>query len=352
MKIRTPCILIYEYFCGGGWSKPVFPPGYLDEGMAMLRAAVADFRSWGRAKIITTRDIRLPEIAMAAHKIVPVTQGNHDNILKDLAGQCTAALIIAPENNGILAGLSQTMKNHGLILLGSSPFAVNAASDKWECFKRFSRAGLATPKTLCVSDVTAPKAARALGFPLVVKPKDGADCDGVMMVRDEDGLAKIFSEQSNHPGQENFLNSRMLIQPYIKGIPISVSLMVCQDKSRVLSLNQQFINVDQTFTYQGGKVPFSCENKEAAVALAQRAAQLIPGLNGYVGVDLVMDRGVPWLVEINPRLTTSYVGLRKVADINLARAIWDNTLEKKLPEKLTFSGSISFNKNEFKEEFI
>jgi hypothetical protein len=341
MKTRTPCILIYEYFFGGGWSGSVFPPGYLDEGTAMLRAAVEDFKSWGRAKIITTRDIRLPEIAVAAHKIVPVTRGNHDTILKRLAGECTAALIIAPENNGILAGLSQTMKNHGLILLGSSPCAINTASDKWECFKRFSRAGLATPKTLCVSNITAPKAVKELGLPLVVKPSDGADCDGVMMVRNEACLAKIFNER-NHIGLKKFYGTNMLVQPYIEGIPISVSLMVGQNKSRVLSLNRQFINIDQKFTYQGGKVPFSCDNKEAAMVLAQKAAKLIPGLNGYVGVDMIMDRGVPWLVEINPRLTTSYIGLRKAADINLARAIWENTLEKKLPEKLIFSGSFSF----------
>ena len=57
--------------------------------------------------------------------------------------------------------------------------------------------------------------------------------------------------------------------------------------------------------------------------LAQRAVDCVQGLFGYVGVDLVLgdtaeaDRAI----EINPRLTTSYVGLRALAEFNIAEAM-------------------------------
>ena len=51
----------------------------------------------------------------------------------------------------------------------------------------------------------------------------------------------------------------------------------------------------------------------------------MPGLLGYVGVDLVLgdaaDGSRDYAIEINPRLTTSYVGLRALADFNIAEAM-------------------------------
>jgi predicted ATP-grasp superfamily ATP-dependent carboligase len=45
------------------------------------------------------------------------------------------------------------------------------------------------------------------------------------------------------------------------------------------------------------------------------------GLCGYVGVDLIIPESMPRqpvVVEINPRLTTSYLGYRALAESNLA----------------------------------
>ena len=54
-------------------------------------------------------------------------------------------------------------------------------------------------------------------------------------------------------------------------------------------------------------------------AWAQALADAIPGLGGYVGVDLVWhaQRG-PVLIEVNPRVTMSYVGLSAALGRNLA----------------------------------
>jgi predicted ATP-grasp superfamily ATP-dependent carboligase len=51
----------------------------------------------------------------------------------------------------------------------------------------------------------------------------------------------------------------------------------------------------------------------------------VPGLSGYFGVDLVLgesaDGSQDRVIEINPRLTTSYLGLRRLARFNLAQAL-------------------------------
>ena len=51
-----------------------------------------------------------------------------------------------------------------------------------------------------------------------------------------------------------------------------------------------------------------------------------PAAVGYVGVDLVLGRAPDGsedaVIEINPRLTTSYIGLRSAAVGSLAEAMW------------------------------
>ena len=49
----------------------------------------------------------------------------------------------------------------------------------------------------------------------------------------------------------------------------------------------------------------------------------IPGLWGYVGVDLMLAKEGPVVLEINPRLTTSYCGLRRALGINTAAMVLD-----------------------------
>ena len=59
-------------------------------------------------------------------------------------------------------------------------------------------------------------------------------------------------------------------------------------------------------------------------ALARKVAAALPGLRGYVGIDLVWnEREGPVVIEVNPRVTCAYAGLsailrRNVADYVLA----------------------------------
>ena len=62
-----------------------------------------------------------------------------------------------------------------------------------------------------------------------------------------------------------------------------------------------------------------------ATALASRAVAALSSTVGYLGVDLVLgddpDGRDDVVIEVNPRLTTSYVGLRALAADNLAAAM-------------------------------
>lgn len=54
----------------------------------------------------------------------------------------------------------------------------------------------------------------------------------------------------------------------------------------------------------------------------KEVVESINGLKGYVGVDLILGEDVH-VVEVNSRLTTPYVALRKLLNFNLGEAILD-----------------------------
>jgi len=65
--------------------------------------------------------------------------------------------------------------------------------------------------------------------------------------------------------------------------------------------------------------------------IASAVAAAIPGLWGYVGVDLIEGPDGPVVLEINPRLTTSYAGLRDAVGVNPAGLVLD-LLKRQIPD--------------------
>lgn len=334
-----PSILIHEYVSGGGWPESSLPEDLANEGLAMLQAVLTDFKAWGGAKIITTRDHRLAHVSLPADQIIDLAPEAHYATLNHLAGCCTAALVIAPETNGILANLSALVETRGASLLGSSPGSISAAADKWNCHQLFSHAGLPTPDTWCVNSHEVEEMADKIGFPLVIKPVNGVGCEGVNLITDLNSIRLGFSKNK-------CVDNSFLLQQYIHGDPASVTLLVKDNEALFLSLNRQTIEIDPFFSYKGGQVPFVSNRQQEAVSLAKQAAALIPGLKGYIGVDfMITDRGC-YLIEINPRITTSYIGLRRVVNINLAEAIWTVSARNLLPKKIFLSGKAVFKKEQ------
>jgi predicted ATP-grasp superfamily ATP-dependent carboligase len=64
--------------------------------------------------------------------------------------------------------------------------------------------------------------------------------------------------------------------------------------------------------------------------IARKIANMLPDALGYVGVDVIIDTEEDQIVviDINPRLTTSYVSLQQALDVNPAQLIVDCVLNR------------------------
>ena len=318
----------------------MIPPDLAAEGLAMLQGLLADFRSWGQFTTMITVDERMPETPLPADQVIRIRHNQHQDTIADLIAKSNAALIIAPENDGILFSLTALVEKAGVPLLGSDSDGVIVAGDKWECYRHFIRAGILIPKTWRVNSNRAAKIAEKAGFPLVIKPIDGAGCEGVGLTTDRPSLDHAIST-------DVFRQKDFLLQRYLEGRHYSVSMLVSGKESVPLSLNEQFVRIGQQFTYQGGCIVPKHSELRRAIAAAKRSISLIHGLKGYVGVDMVLSEGKWYVIEINPRITTSYVGLRSVININLAKALWLACTRKTLPQKIRLSKRKSFHREDF-----
>ena len=114
----------------------------------------------------------------------------------------------------------------------------------------------------------------------------------------------------------------MLLQPFVQGTPASVAFLVGPRQQLALLPSAQHLSADGRFRYLGGALPLPPGLAHRAIHLGEQAVAAVAGLQGYVGVDLVLaDDGGDQVIEINPRLTTSYIGLRRLAGGNLAEAM-------------------------------
>jgi tyramine---L-glutamate ligase len=342
-------VLVYEFFTGGGFPEGELPGGLAAEALGMLWALLADFRRWGEVRTVTALDSRFEERIpglnrkfLPAAEVVCMLPGEHEEAYLSLLKRCDAALIVAPETNGILAKLTTQAEVAGIPLLCSSASAASHAGDKARCsISLFPQANLPAPKTNLVSFVDTPRAAEEMGCPLVIKPIDGAGSEGVYRIDRLSDLRTALPMIRRLTSHEH-----ILLQSLVNGIHASVSFLVAKDGCLPLSLNRQLIEAGLQFQYLGSQVPFHHPAGELALKLACKAVSLIPGLNGYVGVDLVLGDDNAQLIEINPRLTTSYIGLRQVARINLAQAIWNACRHGILPAHVPLTGQVIIKKDD------
>lgn len=227
-----------------------------------------------------------------------------------------AVWLIAPETRGILEGLSARVEAAGAVLVGPSAAAVARAADRSSLLRGLAAAGLPVPPSRVVRDpAAAARAAAELGFPVVVKPGRGAGGEGLRLVRRPEELpAALAAATAAEPDRPP------LLQPLLSGTAASVTLLAAGEDVRPVALGRQLVELSPRARYRGGTLPLEHPRADRARRLAAAAVRRAGGMRGLVGVDLLLGRRGVVLLELNPRLTTSYLGLRQLAGARLAAA--------------------------------
>ncbi|MGE5759727.1 MAG: ATP-grasp domain-containing protein [Gemmatimonadota bacterium] len=299
-------IFVYEFFSGGGLAGRPLPPSLAGEGDLMVRALLRDLAELRDVELLASRDARLPALA-GLETLAPLPGEDAFTLYARGVAAADAAWPTAPETDRTLERLAQATIAAGRVLLGCRPHAVRLAGSKRATAERLGQAGIAVVPTFAATDEVPPLPGR-----WVVKPDDGAGCDEAVVLP---GRQAAMERMAEAPG-------RLVAQPWIDGPALSLSLLCAEGSARLLSCNRQRVRVaDGRLALEGITVNAVPDVTGELAALGGRIAAAIPDLWGYVGVDLVATAGGPVVLEINPRLTTSYCGLRPALRVNAAELV-------------------------------
>jgi len=284
-------ILIAEYAVGGGAKSS----SLLKEGQAMLATLQKSFEQ-------------------AGHEVLsPVAEPDFEAAMARLASECDAGMVIAPDDK--LAGLTRILESR-TVNLGSPAAAVARCADKLVATELLRANGILAPRIYTRAELAELEEGAELQY--VRKPRFGCASDDIFVVH-QSALAALPAA----PDPE------VLITEFIAGTDISSSSIVGRDAVLPLTINQQYIRKEGArLRYAGGMVPYALppETAHEVLQISARVARLL-GCAGYVGIDFVLDSANrAYVVDVNPRPTTSLVGIARVLNYNIAdlllRAKW------------------------------
>ncbi len=297
------------------------PASLAREGAAMRAALVADLVSIGHHTIVTTADARSRHDLPLGVEVITLPAGDRARVaaLDRAIDSVDAVWLIAPETDRCLERLADRVTRHRKTLLGSDAGVIARASDKATLGRRLAALGIRHPETRRLArDVESARASPNSGYPIVVKPARGAGSGGISLVRHAGEWRRAIGFARRASGR-----SGVLLQEYVPGTAASVSLIADGRHAQVLSINEQILAASPRFAYRGGRTPFDHELAPRAMAAALGACRAAPGLRGFVGVDVVLTESDVVVIEINPRLTTAYLGIRAAVDENVAALAMD-----------------------------
>lgn len=281
----------------------------------MLAALIEDISAITNCECVTALDANLAEQHPLAGCTIPVEDSREaDAVFLALATLSDAVLVIAPETENILLAYRERVSELDNRFVGCSSQAIELCADK----------KLLADHLLSHDIPTIPIVGSGcdqfsqLNFPCIIKPRDGAGSQLTFLIENEADW-KAALRQFEQCGN----NLVPICQPYVEGQMVSVAALVECDQNilEIFPVAAQSFSKDKRFRYQGGKVPSAVSCIEQIESIVRKTCSTMTGLNGYVGYDFVIPDGQPdepLLLEINPRLTTSYVGYRKLTDENLA----------------------------------
>jgi tyramine---L-glutamate ligase len=314
--IKLNKILVCEFITGGGLCAEPLPESLAKEGVAMRDALLRDLSSLPY-EIVTTIDARLtpPE-----HCLCQKVRADDDvwQIWQTQMELADAVFLIAPETDGVLHYLTQMATLQHKLVLGCGLDSILTTSDKMSTYLALKLAGVKTINTFSAAYWAQHEALYEQNT-WVAKPNDGAGCEAVMCFDNAENLMHWFAQ--------NKKQNAYIVQPFQAGTPASISCVMQQGKAQVLSCNKQIIELENhTLSFKGVTINGMREQLPAFKTLANQIAAAFPSLAGYVGIDVLVcedkvHENQVIVVEINPRLTTSYAGLRNAIGQNPAELI-------------------------------
>ena len=347
-------IFVFEYTVGGGFYAEEITSSLLCEGYAMLRSIVEDFKNLGY-EIITQIDQRILYLVkyLSVDQFYPV---DSDNKFNDVFSRCIEMVdicfIIAPEFSNILFNLTRIAYNLNKTIISIGLEGIKLGTSKIASNNYFRNNEVKTPKTFLIPSLNGKFDVNFIyeqfdkyNCPFIIKPDDGVGAESIYFFPDFDAVTKFLT----NPNLDFDFKRKYILQEYIYGDDYSVSIITLNNKFKnvktILSINSQKIKYKNSLgkaLYEGGYTPVPRFNflKKKLITLLNKID--LNNFNGYLGIDFILTKkNEIYFIEINPRLTTSYIGIRKIYSQNIL-SLLEQKGDRKCKSSLKLKGFSDF----------
>jgi predicted ATP-grasp superfamily ATP-dependent carboligase len=346
-------IFIFEFVSGGGFNQSTIPSSLLCEGFGMLRSIIEDFKSMNFfvSTILDSKISFLSHLLKIDTVALVGAKDNYLDIFEKYVEKSDYIFIIAPEFSNILYNLTKIAKKHNKIILSVNLEGIKLGTSKLTTYKFFRNCKISTPKTYLI-----PFKKRQIDLkfildkltelkhPIIIKPIDGVGAESIYYFDNNNEINEFMVNEN-----QNFNFKRTyILQEFIEGNDLSVSLINSSlnldleaNSPIILSINSQYLTLG-TFNckseYFGGSTPaesYEEIHKDLEVILNRSNLSQI---KGYYGIDFIRreDKSI-YFIEINPRLTTSYIGLRNTINFNPVELILNSKPKLSVVDEIKYN---------------
>ncbi|MDD4299571.1 MAG: ATP-grasp domain-containing protein [Methanomicrobium sp.] len=287
-----------------------------------MKALIAEYTVFNDPKLApeggAMLNILKSSFIRCGYEVLTPQAGDFAQELKRLSPKCDVGLVIAPDD--ILSKFTKIIEDNTRNI-GCGSLNIAICSNKRRTGSILSANGIDVPKEI------------DKGYRLI-KKIDGVDAQNMRL---SDGPCK-----EGEFGQE-----------FVKGDNISVSLVggrvtgdTCLSysgkKPLVLSLNRQYIEKEgDKFFYRGGETPVFHPREDEIIKTAEKCINVL-GCQGYTGIDMIVSDERICVVDVNPRPTTSLVGICSIMKEEIADILVESS-KGNVPDSVHLTGRVSFN---------
>mgnify|MGYP001242337067 CR=1 FL=1 len=290
-------ILIYEYFTGGGLiNEELCSSSLLSEAKAIINSIINEYSKSRKYQVYYFIDHRLELDNFGQPIIVRNLKQLYDiKLLKSF----DLILPVLPEQNMELYAYSKFLSQEKIKMLLSSPETIKLLSDKYKFSTFCEKTDIPSIPSYLSNQIN------FISNKIIIeKHRYGIGCSHVKKI-----------------AKHHVIDSKkMIYQPYIKGDDYSLCVYFTKTKFKLLTLNEQDIIVKKNnLRLRSLKVNIKNNYFLDIYILIKKIHNNLPGLYGYIGIDIIITGKGILVVEINPRLTTSFTGISSTLGINLSQ---------------------------------
>ncbi len=283
----------------------------------MLRTLCSAFREEGQhTTVMVSKDIAREARYLGADRLLFV-KGDPMEAANTSSRQFDACFLVAPETHGVLSDLTHRLETR-IEILSCPSETVGRLTDKIGTCKLIQETAkhISVPPFVATQADTSKVASNAgkIGFPCVLKPNDGAGSEGTSILRSPSDSRRACARLAAGGWKSG------LIQKFVGGRHLSATFKADGSSILPLSINTQSVSLSESLGYSGGSCPHPIPDQDIVWDDLKRIVRA-NNLKGLMGMDFVLDGEHIHFMEINPRMTTSCIGLSKVVEPKLGRVI-------------------------------